>query len=289
MSESEDHSSSICNRELFRSFIFSKDVFNSFCKTSFSTVCCPECSTCIQLDWKANRYFEVFCHFLFWLRKKRVNRITRQRRGSHLNNSNFQKRFSWVMVQILSLIIDRDRAGFLSSEFSSQLISYTVSDAVHMPMHTDQCTTTLRMNNKENTEKISHSLWSQVTWQYERDRNYVCMDMSYWGRHLFAYILNLTSRHSLLFKNDLHMNIGGIRVTPASLLATFCRPGVPEGKTLVLSDGSALLEGQSSSAGIQVLSKWATSACGCKAYPTVFWNLKVTEFGSLLWWGRQWV
>ena len=90
---------------------------------------------------------------------------------------------------------------------------------VPMFVCTAQCATTIRTDNKENTEKISHSLWNWVTGQYERDRNYVYMDMSYWGHHQFAYILHLTGRYSLLSKNDLHMNTGGIRITLAFLLA----------------------------------------------------------------------
>lgn len=102
------------------------------------------------------------------------------------------------------------------------------------------------------------------------------MDMSYRGHHQFARILNLTGRHSLLSKNDLRMNTGGIRTTPTSILATFCSPGVPGGKTLVSSDGSALLEGWSSSAGIQVLRKLETFTHDCKARANGFWNLRMT-------------
>lgn len=102
--------------------------------------------------------------------------------------------------------------------------------SVPMFVPTAQCVTTIRID-KVNTEKISHSLWNWVTWRYKRDRSYVYMDMSYRGHHQFACILNLTGRHSLLSKNDLHMNTGGIRMTPTSILATFCSPGVPGGKT----------------------------------------------------------
>jgi len=61
------------------------------------------------------------------------------------------------------------------------------------------------------------------------------------------------------------MNTGGRSITPALLLAAFCSPGVPGRKTLVSRDGSALLEGQSSSAGIQVLRKLETFTHVCKA------------------------
>lgn len=114
------------------------------------------------------------------------------------------------------------------------------------------------MNNKESTEKISHSLWNWMPWQYERDRNYIYTDMLYWGHHQFAHVLNLTGRHSLLSKNNLYMNTGGIRTTPTLLSAALCNPDVPGGKTLVLSDGSAFLENHSSSSGIHVLRKSET-------------------------------
>lgn len=83
-------------------------------------------------------------------------------------------------------------------------------------------------------------------------------------------------RHSLYSKNDLHMDTREIRITPASLMATFRSPGVSGGKTVVFSDASAFLEGQSSSAGIQVLRMLETFTGTCKAQTNVFWNLRIS-------------
>lgn len=83
-------------------------------------------------------------------------------------------------------------------------------------------------------------------------------------------------RHTLYSKNDLHTDTGEVRITPALLMASFCSPGASGGKTVLFSDGSVFLEGQSSSAGIQVLRKLETFTGVCKAQTNMFWNLRIT-------------
>lgn len=73
-----------------------------------------------------------------------------------------------------------------------------------------------------------------------------------------------------------------VRITPALLMASFCSPGASGGKTVFFSDGSVFLEGQSSSAGIQVLKKLETFTGVCKVQTNVFWNLRMTEVMLLL-------
>lgn len=83
-------------------------------------------------------------------------------------------------------------------------------------------------------------------------------------------------RHTLYSKNVSYTDTGEIRITPALLMVVFCSPGALGGKTLVFSDGSVFLEGQSSSAGIQVLWKLETFIGVCKVQINVFWNLRMT-------------
>lgn len=81
---------------------------------------------------------EYFCILLSNSEKRNTNRTSWQRRGSHFNHFIFQERFGWGVAQISPLMSDRDRPGFLSSDFSSQGILYALSSQgmlVHLRLY----------------------------------------------------------------------------------------------------------------------------------------------------------
>lgn len=128
----------------------------------------------IHSDWKpaTTRSFEVFWHFPFQFRKRRTNRegeviqIISTLRKVHLRCGSNVTTDYWQ---------GQGRLSFLWFLIPRDFMHCKLSDDAFTPMFvwTAQCATTIRLDNKESTQKISDFLWNWVTWQYERDRNYV--------------------------------------------------------------------------------------------------------------------